>query len=64
MWLSLLALFVVDGSDMVSVVVRSSGLQLATPPVDGQTGRGFKLIHYQLQAGLWTAGWATIVGLG
>jgi MFS family permease len=32
MWLSLLALVVVGASDMVSVVVRSSILQLATPP--------------------------------
>ncbi|MBS1823603.1 MAG: MFS transporter [Acidobacteria bacterium] len=32
MWSSLLALFVVGASDMVSVVVRSSMLQLATPP--------------------------------
>ena len=32
MWLSLLALLVVGASDMVSVVVRSSILQLATPP--------------------------------
>jgi MFS family permease len=32
MWLSLAALFVVGASDMVSVVVRSSMLQLATPP--------------------------------
>jgi MFS family permease len=31
-WLSLAALFVVGASDMVSVVVRSSILQLATPP--------------------------------
>jgi MFS family permease len=30
-WLSLLALFIVGASDMVSVVVRSSILQLATP---------------------------------
>jgi hypothetical protein len=39
MWLSLLALVVVGASEMVSVVVRSSVLQLATPPVDGQTGK-------------------------
>jgi MFS family permease len=32
MWASLLALLVVGASDMVSVVVRSSMLQLATPP--------------------------------
>jgi hypothetical protein len=32
MWLSMLALFLVGASDMVSVVVRSSVLQLATPP--------------------------------
>lgn len=32
MWMSLLALWVVGASDMVSVVVRSSILQLATPP--------------------------------
>jgi MFS family permease len=32
MWLSLAALFLVGASDMVSVVVRSSVLQLATPP--------------------------------
>lgn len=32
MWLSLAALFMVGASDMVSVVVRSSILQLATPP--------------------------------
>ena len=32
MWLSLLALVVIGASDMVSVVVRSSILQLATPP--------------------------------
>jgi MFS family permease len=32
MWVSLLALWVVGASDMVSVVVRSSILQLATPP--------------------------------
>ena len=32
MWLSLIALFFVGASDMVSVVVRSSILQLATPP--------------------------------
>lgn len=32
MWVSLLALLVVGASDMVSVVVRSSILQLATPP--------------------------------
>jgi MFS family permease len=31
-WLSMLALFLVGASDMVSVVVRSSVLQLATPP--------------------------------
>ena len=31
-WASLLALFLVGASDMVSVVVRSSMLQLATPP--------------------------------
>jgi MFS family permease len=32
MWISLLALVIVGASDMVSVVVRSSILQLATPP--------------------------------
>jgi len=32
LWLSLAALFVTGASDMVSVVVRSSMLQLATPP--------------------------------
>jgi MFS family permease len=32
MWLSLLALVIVGASDMVSVVVRASVLQLATPP--------------------------------
>jgi MFS family permease len=32
MWISLLALVLVGGSDMVSVVIRSSILQLATPP--------------------------------
>ncbi|HEY0163414.1 MAG TPA: MFS transporter [Edaphobacter sp.] len=32
LWLSLLALFVIGASDMVSVVVRQSILQLATPP--------------------------------
>ena len=32
MWISLLALLIVGASDMVSVVVRSSILQLATPP--------------------------------
>ncbi|MCU1318844.1 MAG: major facilitator superfamily transporter [Edaphobacter sp.] len=32
MWVSLVALLVVGASDMVSVVVRSSILQLATPP--------------------------------
>jgi MFS family permease len=32
MWASLAALFVVGASDMVSVVIRSSMLQLATPP--------------------------------
>jgi MFS family permease len=32
MWLSMIALVVVGASDMVSVVVRSSVLQLATPP--------------------------------
>ena len=32
MWLSLVALVVIGASDMVSVVVRSSILQLATPP--------------------------------
>jgi hypothetical protein len=32
MWASLVALFVVGASDMVSVVIRSSMLQLATPP--------------------------------
>ncbi|GAC1423577.1 MAG: MFS transporter [Acidobacteriaceae bacterium] len=32
MWLSLLALLIVGASDMVSVVIRSSILQLATPP--------------------------------
>lgn len=32
MWISLLALLVVGASDMVSVVIRSSILQLATPP--------------------------------
>ena len=32
MWVSLLALLVVGASDMVSVVIRSSVLQLATPP--------------------------------
>jgi len=32
MWVSLLALVIVGASDMVSVVVRSSVLQLATPP--------------------------------
>ncbi len=32
MWLSIVALLVVGASDMVSVVVRSSVLQLATPP--------------------------------
>jgi MFS family permease len=32
LWLSLAALFVVGASDMVSVVIRSSILQLATPP--------------------------------
>jgi MFS family permease len=31
-WVSMLALFFVGASDMVSVVVRSSILQLATPP--------------------------------
>jgi MFS family permease len=31
-WISLLALVVVGGSDMVSVVIRGSVLQLATPP--------------------------------
>ena len=37
MWLSLLALVVVGASDMVSVVIRASILQLATPP--GMRGR-------------------------
>lgn len=32
MWISLIALLIVGASDMVSVVVRSSVLQLATPP--------------------------------
>ena len=32
MWISLLALAIVGASDMVSVVIRSSLLQLATPP--------------------------------
>ena len=32
MWISMLALFLVGASDMVSVVIRSSILQLATPP--------------------------------
>ena len=32
MWLSLVALFILGASDMVSVVIRSSMLQLATPP--------------------------------
>ncbi len=32
MWLSLLALVIVGASDMVSVVIRASILQLATPP--------------------------------
>jgi MFS family permease len=32
MWLSLAALVIVGGSDMVSVVIRGSVLQLATPP--------------------------------
>jgi MFS family permease len=32
MWLSMLALLLVGASDMVSVVIRSSVLQLATPP--------------------------------
>jgi MFS family permease len=32
MWLSLLALVVIGASDMVSVVIRASILQLATPP--------------------------------
>ena len=32
MWVSMAALFVVGASDMISVVVRSSVLQLATPP--------------------------------
>jgi MFS family permease len=36
-WLSLLALVVVGASDMVSVVIRASILQLATPP--GMRGR-------------------------
>ncbi len=31
-WVSLIALVVVGGSDMVSVVIRGSILQLATPP--------------------------------
>jgi MFS family permease len=31
-WLSLLALVIVGASDMVSVVIRASMLQLATPP--------------------------------
>jgi MFS family permease len=37
LWLSLLALVVVGASDMVSVVIRASILQLATPP--GMRGR-------------------------
>jgi len=37
MWLSLLALVIVGASDMVSVVIRSSIMQLATPP--GMRGR-------------------------
>ena len=32
MWISLVALVIVGASDMVSVVIRSSVLQLATPP--------------------------------
>jgi MFS family permease len=32
LWLSLIALIITGASDMVSVVVRSSMLQLATPP--------------------------------
>jgi hypothetical protein len=32
MWVSMVALLLVGASDMVSVVVRSSVLQLATPP--------------------------------
>jgi MFS-type transporter involved in bile tolerance (Atg22 family) len=32
LWLSLVALIITGASDMVSVVVRSSMLQLATPP--------------------------------
>ena len=31
-WVSLIALVIVGGSDMVSVVIRGSVLQLATPP--------------------------------
>jgi MFS family permease len=37
MWVSLLALVIVGASDMVSVVIRASILQLATPP--GMRGR-------------------------
>ena len=37
MWMSMLALVVVGASDMVSVVIRASILQLATPP--GMRGR-------------------------
>ncbi len=36
-WISLIALVIVGGSDMVSVVIRGSILQLATPP--GMRGR-------------------------
>ena len=32
MWISMIALLIVGASDMVSVVIRSSILQLATPP--------------------------------
>jgi MFS family permease len=32
MWISLIALVIIGASDMVSVVIRSSVLQLATPP--------------------------------
>ena len=46
MWVSLIALVIVGGSDMVSVVIRGSILQLATPP----EMRGLESSSFHLEA--------------
>lgn len=73
LWLSLLALAVLGAADMVSMIIRGSVLQLATPPeMRGRVsavnslfvGASNELGEFEsgLTAQWWGAVWATIIG--